>query len=484
MKVLLVSHDFLPNHPSGTEIYTAQLGKKLRERGHDVHVFTTEKDVSKANLRVELRNYEGLPVHELTNNLFYNEYRETWDYPPAEESFRLFLDDLEPDVVHFMHLMYLSVGCVEEVRRRGIPVLFTLHDYWLQCARFGQRIHADGRICHTIDFDECGRCMARFKYRQTRLERATAKAITTVRSKLGLDLAPGLRRVADAFRSDPRKSVRAPELADADAAPPTATEAPPAGDPDARRMAREVEVRDRMLRERLLPTVDLFVAPSRFLRDRFVEWGIPERQIIYNRAGIDTTPLAGFQRRDGEGLRVAYIGTLAPHKGVHVLLEAWARIDPARRAKGKIEVYGPKSHYPGYVRHLETLCQAAGTRLAGGLAAAEVQVALAGIDVLVVPSVWYENSPLIILEALATRTPLIVSDLGGMAELVQHGETGYTFPVGDADALAELLGRLLDDPAELDELFGDAPPIKSIETDARELEGLYEQLRERGRDGS
>ena len=207
MRILLVSHDFLPGHPSGTEIYTYQLGLKLLERGHDVHVFTTEKDVSRPNLSVRLRHYGGLPVHELFNNLFYQDFQETWDCPPAARTFGLFLDDLKPDVVHFMHLMYLSVGCAEEVHKRGIGIVFTLHDYWLQCARFGQRIHADGSICHDIDFERCGGCLESFKYGQTRVERVTAKALAAVRSVTGVDLAPSAKRAADNLR----KRKQAPE---------------------------------------------------------------------------------------------------------------------------------------------------------------------------------------------------------------------------------------------------------------------------------
>ena len=70
MKILLVSHVFLPRHPAGTEIYTFQVGRALQALGHDVHVFTTEKDIARQNLSVAARDYKGLPVHELFNNLY------------------------------------------------------------------------------------------------------------------------------------------------------------------------------------------------------------------------------------------------------------------------------------------------------------------------------------------------------------------------------------------------------------------------------
>lgn len=464
MRILLVSHDFLPLHPSGTEIYTWQLGTALKDRGHDVHVFTTEKDVGRPNLRVDLREYGGLPVHELVNNLFYNDFRETWDYPPAARSFGVFLDDFKPDLVHFMHLMYLSVGCVEEAAKRGIPIVYTLHDYWLQCPRFGQRVHRDDSICHDITFDRCGDCMSTFKFRQTRTERATAKLLARVHAGTGVDLAPAVRKTVNLLRS------RNPEPATV-ANDPASTEA-------AEAMRLAVTERDAELRRRLLPLVYRFLAPSRFLRESFLEWGIPPEQIHHSRAGIDTDPFRGFERTRADRLRVAFIGTLAPHKGAHVLLEAWAKLPGDLRSGADLQIFGPKTYYPEYVRQLERLAEECGIGLAGVLGRDEVVKALAEVDCLVVPSTWYENSPLIILEALATRTPLVVSDLGGMAELVDPGKSGFHFKVGDSDDLARVLERILRTPTLLNDLYPADLEIKAIQWDAEELEHLYERARQ------
>ena len=101
---------------------------------------------------------------------------------PAEEVLRELLEELRPDVVHFMHLLYLSAGCVAQAARDGRPVFFTLHDYWLQCPRQGQRVHYDGSICHTIDFPRCGDCLAKYKFMQSPLERRAGKLVSSVRS--------------------------------------------------------------------------------------------------------------------------------------------------------------------------------------------------------------------------------------------------------------------------------------------------------------
>jgi glycosyltransferase involved in cell wall biosynthesis len=94
-------------------------------------------------------------------------------------------------------------------------------------------------------------------------------------------------------------------------------------------------------------------------------------------------------------------------------------------------------------------------------------------DLLVVPSVWYENSPLVIVEGIATRTPMLVSDLGGMAELVEPGITGYHFKVGDVADLALRLTELISDRGRLDALYREAGPIKSVARDAEQIEEIY-----------
>lgn len=462
MKILLVSHVFLPSHPAGTEIYTYQVGKALQALGHEVHVFTTEKDIARQNLSVELREYDGLPVHELFNNLYFNDFRQTWDYPAAAETFGVLLDDLKPDVVHFMHLLYLSVACVEEVQKRGIPVFYTLHDYWLQCARFGQRRYLDGSICHTIDFERCGRCMGGFKWKQTRTERALGKAIAKVRSTVGVDLGDLAR--------DMRRRLKQRHV-EGDAT----TELDVVEDGVASEYAEAIAVRDRALRERILPAVDRFIAPSRFLRERFLEWGIPPEQIVHMRTGIDLSGFEGFERRPQERTVITFIGTLAPHKGVHVLLEAWGALAPELKANAELRVYGPPSHNPEYVAGLERQAAKVGARMLGRLERDAVTDALAEASLLVVPSIWYENSPLIILEALATHTPLAVSNLGGMAELVQPGATGFHFEMGSAEDLGRVLGEVLAEPAKLERLFDDEVAVRDVRRDAEVLEESYRQ---------
>ena len=455
MRILLVSHNYLPAHTAGTEIYTAQLAAKLMARGHVVSVFTTEKEISSEHLSMREREHAGVRVFELINNLHYEHFRQTWDEPRIDQRFAQVLDSLRPDIVHVQHLMYLSLGCVIAAHQRGIPVVFTLHDYWLQCARFGQRVHSDTSICHTIDFARCGECLSSFKYRQSPLQRRTGTALASLRSATGVDLGGAAVRVSRLMQSHATsgESSDSSELAAA--------------------LAQSVAERELGFRERLVPAVERFLSPSRFLRERFIEWGLPSEKISFLRTGIDLEQFQPRPRTHSELLRIGFVGTLAPHKGPHLLLEAWKRIDPQLRSRGRLTLFGPTLHNPDYVRGLERAADALGVELRGGLPREQVASELSSIDLLVVPSVWYENSPLVILEALAARTPLLVSDIGGMAELVEEGHSGFRFPVADVEALSARLADLLGDRSPLDRLYAKDEPIKRVDDDAAQLEELY-----------
>ncbi|MEE8469676.1 MAG: glycosyltransferase, partial [Planctomycetota bacterium] len=416
MRVLLVSHLFPPAHSAGTELYTAELGQRLAARGCTVTVFTTDKDVGREDLSTRHYRHRGLEVIELVNNLFLEGFHETWDRPEITARFAAVLDELEPDVVHFQHLMYLSVGCLEEARRRGMPVLMTLHDFWLECPRMGQLVHADGGICETVDFARCGTCLPSFEWRQSALARTAGRAIAKLHALTHVDLGPVARGAARWAQAAAPKEWRPPAAAE--------TERFEA-------LARE---RTRELRERTIASVDRFLSPSRFLVERLVAWGLPAERTFHLPTGVDRAAFApgpsdgtrdGTRERSrGVKLRVCFLGTLVPLKGEHILLGAWEALDPDLRARGTLTLFGPTEHAPGYAQDLRRRASAVGARLEGALAREEVAAALAATDLLVVPSLWFENRPLVVLEALAARVPLLVSDLGGMAELVEEGVAG------------------------------------------------------------
>jgi len=465
MRVLLVSHNFLPAHSAGTEVYSGQLALGLRALGHEVAVFTADKDVTRADMSIVRRAWEGVPVVEITNNLYHRDFRETWDNPRVDALFERELERLRPDIVHFQHLLYLSSGCVELAAKGRAAVLFTLHDFWLQCARLGQRLHPDGGLCTRIDFERCGTCLSTFKFRQTAIERVTGHALSALRKGVGVNLSEAARKAAKGLRIGGVPQSAAWEAADAGAAA---------------EMTRAASERDSALRERVVPHVRRFLAPSRFLVERFVEWGVDPARIEYLPNGLDLARFSAQLRTRAAGfaapLRVGFLGTLAPHKGPQFLLEAWADLPASLRAHAALELRGRSPSNPAFARQLAQLATAAGAALPGPLARSEVPRWMASLDLLVVPSVWYENAPMVILEALATRTPLLVSDLGGMAELVESDVSGVRFAAGNVPALTEALARLLAHPEQLTRLYPRGPISVDIAASTRRLEELYREL--------
>lgn len=458
MRLLLVSHRYPPVHAAGTELYTAQLAAGLLRRGHEVRVFTAEKDISAPDLVVRERELDGVHVYELVNNLHYQDPRQSWELPAAAQAFARVVDDWKPDLIHFQHLLHFSVGCAEVARKSGAGVVMTLHDYWLQCARFGQRIHVEGTVCHEIDRARCAECLSHFKYAQTPTEQKLAGWISGLKAKTGIDLGPVARGAGRALSR-------------------RAEEAPAARDQLSEELwtARLAE-REHDFRTRLLPSVDRFLSPSAFLRERFVEWGMAPEHIEHLPTGVDLDAFGGLPREArGERLRIAFLGSMIPAKGPEVLLDAWSKLKPEQRSRARLDLFGPAAQ-PDYARRLEALAEACGAQLRGPLQREAVAAQLARTDLLVVPSVWFENAPLVILEALAARTPLLVSRLGGMAELVQAGEHGLHFAPGDADDLARVLGELIDEPQRLDEFYrsGSRPPTLDEMHDA--VFAVYERV--------
>jgi glycosyltransferase involved in cell wall biosynthesis len=214
-----------------------------------------------------------------------------------------------------------------------------------------------------------------------------------------------------------------------------------------------------LLRERYVKAamelVDLFVAPSEYLRERYVEWGLRERQVIYEENGrapaaaLPDPPDAGRRRRIG------FFGQVTRFKGLDVLLEA-TRLLRDEACDLDVLVCGA---------HLDALAapfkDEIGERLAAmsdrvrfrpGYSQAELPWLMSQVDWVVVPSIWWENSPLVIQEALMHRRPIITGSVGGMAEKVRDGVDGLHFVAGDARSLADVVRRAVSSPELWDRL--------------------------------
>jgi glycosyltransferase involved in cell wall biosynthesis len=170
---------------------------------------------------------------------------------------------------------------------------------------------------------------------------------------------------------------------------------------------------------------------------------------------------------------VGYVGQLAPHKGVDLLLDAALKM-PAGSLR--LKVHGPENQDPVYMARLRTL---AGdhTEFRGTFPPAKMPAVLAEMDVLAIPSTWYENSPLVLLYALATHTPVLVSDVQGLTEFIGSGG-GWRFKRGDLADLTRTLRGIVDDPAQVQAMATRTAYDRDNADMTRDIVSLYGRVME------
>ena len=190
--------------------------------------------------------------------------------------------------------------------------------------------------------------------------------------------------------------------------------------------------------------VDLVLSPTQFLAGVLRDGGV-EAPLEVEPCGIDLSPFEGLERATralGEPLRVAFLGGVSKHKGLHDLLEASAGLDGVA-----LRVHGASSDR-AYSERCRALAEAAGADWCGPFTHEELPLILADTDVVVVPSKWPENAPFVIREAFAAGVPVIAADVGAMRESVRDGVDGWLYPAGDVAALSASLRRLVREHVE------------------------------------
>jgi glycosyltransferase involved in cell wall biosynthesis len=175
-----------------------------------------------------------------------------------------------------------------------------------------------------------------------------------------------------------------------------------------------------------LRNVDRFLVPSRFYLRKLVEWGLPAERFEYV---PNFVAAESFEACYAPGSRFVYFGRLSPEKGVATLIRAAAEADVGIDVIGT----GPAE------RDLRALAAGRDVRFLGYLTGTKLNAAVSAARAVVVPSEWYENAPLAVLEGAALGKPLIVARIGGLPELVVEGESGWSF---ESRSVVELAATL------------------------------------------
>jgi glycosyltransferase involved in cell wall biosynthesis len=449
IRVLYISHNHPAVRPGGAEQYALELYEAMRDSENVEPVLVAKAGPPISSMT---RHHEGTIFNRVgtdPNQLFAHTDGTTYDWllgtsrdkELLTRHFRDFLLALQPDIVHIQHTLFFGYDLVRLLRRvlPEVPIVYTLHEFLPICHRNGQMIRTvDDRPCLTSSPLRCHECF------------------------------PSISPQTFFMRTQLIKSH--------------------------------------------LEMVDRFIAPSRFLMERFVDWGIPSERMIcedYGRsigdARTETRSHTDPPRRWPD--RIGYFGQLSAFKGVTVALEAMHAIenwtsapkDRARASDTERPEVGNGSHTQNASRpHLwvhganlelqpgsfqnkfrELVRTAKHVSFVGPYESDDVLELMRSVDWVVVPSIWWENSPLVIQEAFASGRPVICSDIGGMAEKVLDGVNGLHFRAGDPRSLARQFKRAVESPALWNRLRSAIPDVHGMDRHVEVLVSLYEELLER-----
>jgi len=399
LKILVVIHGFPPYYMAGSEVYTFNKCIELSKK-HEVMVFTRIEDEFQRPYFITESIENGIKIIRVNKPGKDYTFRSKYQDIRMAEIFRKYLKKLQPDIVHINHLSHLTTLIVDIIKKFEIPIIFTLHDFWMICIR-GQLIRDDHSLCTGPSIAKCIECNMKYFISEVQANREIQRWLKTL--------------------SEVNKKV------------------------------------------------DLFIAPSRFLRNIYIKYGIPEEKIIYMDYGFNKDLINGVKRVPFEKIRFGFLGRIIPVKGISHLIEAFNEVD---HSKAELNIFG---RLPSSSIYLKNRCENSAIHFKGGYNYKYISKVLSNIDVLVVPSIWYENSPLVIHEAFVANKPVITSNLGGMSELVKHEKNGLFFQRGNIEDLREKLNIFIENP-NLIEKFSQKTYVRSIQEDVADIENLYFKL--------
>jgi len=429
MKILKVIHGYPMRYNAGSEVYSQTLCHGLVDSGHEVHVFTREEDPFRpdGDMRIDHDlDDDRITIHVINNPRHKDRYR----VEVIDKKFGNILDELQPEIVHIGHLNHLSTSLVFEAKQRNIPIVYTLHDYWLMCPR-GQfmQMHSDDNnlwaACDGQEDRKCAtQCYARYFSGSTEEEE--------------LDI-----NYWESWVS--------------------------------RRMQHIREVTEQ---------VDVFISPAKYLKERYEkDFGLLPEKNIYLDYGFDRSRMLGRQRQSEEPFTFGYIGTHIPAKGIHLLIEAFGKT----LGKAQLRIWGRNNSQA--TAALKDIVNRLPVEKKKQVIWTDeyknqeiVEDVFNHVDAIVVPSIWVENSPLVIHEAQQARVPVITANAGGMDEYVNHDLNGLLFDHRSENALTEQMQRCIDDPewaknlGKVGYLFSDDGNIPEVSQHVAEIEAIYMEL--------
>jgi glycosyltransferase involved in cell wall biosynthesis len=417
---------------------------ELIKRGHVVHVFSGHP--SSANLKEEERfdeyDFEGIHVYR-----FHHAYTPMAGQESLIEvgynnrlSVRFFdgiLKDFKPDIVHFFHLNRLGTALIEQAVHAKIPAFLTPTDFWTICPT-GQLVLDDGKLCSGPS-NNGGNCVKHLALSKRN------DLVGSIMQRLPIFLMDFLVRLtlAEILPHYPHQiEIKATGL----------------------RLTKNIA---------RLNMLSKIISPNSFMTEKLLQYGVLPELIHQTAFGIDLPKLeaTNLQRVARKPLRVGFIGTLAPHKGCHVIIKAFNALPYGQAV---LKIYGNPQDFPEYSSELTKLANnSKAIEFCGTFHNSKIGEVLADIDVLVLPSLWYENTPLVVYSAQAALCPVVASDFPGISEVIQDQINGLLFEAGNVESLTKQLCRLMDESNLLSQLSINAMRPKSTVSYTNELLNIW-----------
>ncbi|GAB4423058.1 MAG: glycosyltransferase family 4 protein [Thermodesulfovibrionales bacterium] len=436
-KILMVVHCFLPESVGGSEVYTYNLSKLLMGNGFDVTVLTTLQDLTLERYKVIKTDFEGINVIKIVNSQFYvNAFIDYFMNPRIDRMFMGILGEEKPDLIHFQHIAYLSGRLPEIAYQMNIPSIFTIHDYWYICYR-SQLIRPNIGPCpgpsEGIYCASCNEASTPNPTAVPRIPMLNKMIQLPVIRKLNFKerLSPGVKqKVRSILYKQP------------------AAEEESLSNPYILTILENKFRFDFFKRQFLFPKI--VTSPSYHLKRRYENEGY--REILHLPLGFNS-PDKVERLVFSEKLKIAYLGNIVPWKGAIVILRELLKL----QKKGAVEV-----HFHGrpndklYLEEIKNLARAfpeGSIKFHGAYRGdKELKEILSRVHLVVFPSLWEENYPLVVREALLRGVPVIGSKLGGVPEAVEDGVNGFIFDPYKEGDLAEKINLILESPKILEKI--------------------------------
>ena len=423
MKILICARQFVRPLVGGVDVYADRLGRALERAGHKVNFLTLNSSVDDQGDAITIvpDQDDQFQMSRLQFD-FAQRPKAAFDHaydPEMGKVVQEFLQKQKPDLFIIMNFYTVTLALVEAAKSLGIPVVHVATDFLPVCRR-ATFIRWNGRSCEVGEsVKTCAECFVSNRF----LGRIAASVLNGIKEDTLLNL-------SGSYRPPHPLWVMKPYWKQVDI----------------------MEQRLNILRP-LRKKIDLVLAPTQFTRDKFLENGFNQSQVHFLPFGVEHNhPLSHISHAPSPNRRFLFVGRLQPYKGTHLLLEAFDNLESPKGAT--LTIYGAAA--AGYEDYFNQLMEIVESNelisFEGRIAPSNLSDAFAKADYFILPSTWHENSPLIILDALQSKTPVISSDIGGVTDLVQDEVNGLLFPMGDAKALQEVLQRAIDRPNLLSKL--------------------------------